>query len=209
MINLYKKSEEPETSEDLGKALVHLIEENLDVKRWNFQLSFSDFSKMSGQKVIYDSSYCRVSFSFSRQRLPEYDELHIEYGRLHAPNEGAFMDWQGQKCHSWHRVLVPLRFLDGLSPQEAVEQVKIYNQLPVGVKDFNASDIGTKLQAEYHPKYVIVLQSAVWNYYGQRLFDLFDLRRPDLWEEYRKYLKEYYKLLGMKASYGPPYENVC
>ena len=60
MINLYEKSEEPEKSKDLGKALIQLIEENLDIKRWNFHLSFSDFSKMSAQKAIYDLPYCRV-----------------------------------------------------------------------------------------------------------------------------------------------------
>ena len=87
--------------------------------------------------------------------------------------------------------------------------MKLYNHLPIGIRNFNASDIGIKLQAEYHPKYVVVLQSAVWKHYGQKLFDLFDLRHPDLWEEYRKFLEEYYKLLGMTASYGPPYENVC
>ena len=209
MINLYKKSEKPETSEDLGRALVKLIEDNLDIKRWNFKLSFTEFNKMSVQKVIYNSPFCRVSFSFSRQRAPEHDELNVYYGRLHAPNDGAFMDWQGQKCHSWHRLITPLRFLDGLSPQEASKQAKIYNQPPVGIKNFSTSKLGIKLKTEYHPKYVVVLQSAIWNHYGQKLFNLFDLQHPELWEKYRKYLKEYYELLGMESSYGPPYENVC
>ena len=208
MINLYEKSEIPETSEDLGKAVVQLIEDNLDIGKWNFKLSFRDFSRRSYQKVIYDSTYCRVNISFSRQRLPKYDELSVYYGRLHAPNEAAIMKWQGQECHCWHRRVDPLRFLDGLSPQEAFQQEKMH-KLPDVVKEFYNSDEGMKLREKYTPKYTIVLESLIWRYYGQRLFDLFDLNQPVLWRKYQEFLKEYYQLRNMKASYGPPYENVC
>jgi hypothetical protein len=209
MIDLYKKSGKTETGEELGNAIVQMIEDNLDLERWNFKLSFRDFSKMSYQKVIYDSPYCRFNFSFSRQRLPKYDELSIFYGRLHAPNDKAFMVWQDQECHCWHGMLNHLKFLDELSPQEVVEQEKSHKYLPKVVEKFFHSAVGVKLREEYPPKYVIVLESIVWQRYGKKLFELFDLRRPDLWEGYKHFLSEYYRLLNIKSSYGPPYENVC
>jgi hypothetical protein len=38
------------------------------------------------------------------------------------------------------------------------------------------------------------LHHNIWKYYGRRLFELFDLRQPDLWNRYVKYLMEYYRL---------------
>ena len=58
-----------ETSEEVGKALLGLIKENLDLERWDFQLSFTKFQKTSNIKIIYDSKWCRIKFMFSRQRF--------------------------------------------------------------------------------------------------------------------------------------------
>jgi hypothetical protein len=206
---LAKDTNTIENSEDVGRAVVSMVENNLDVKHWNFNLTFTKFVKMNSIKIVYRSNECQIKFLFSRQCLPQYDELTILYGRLHAPNEDPFMMWEGQECNCWHNVLDPLRFLDGLTPHEAMEQVKVLKQLPVVVRGFRESDIGKKLLAEYPPKSAIALQSVLWKHYGQRLFDLFDLRKPDLWQGYQKFLREYYELLGEKSSYGPPYENVC
>ena len=209
MVDLQKKSGEGETSQGLGNAIVSLVEGHLDLNKWNFRLSYRDFSKQSYQKVIYDSPCCRLSISFSRQRTPKYDELSISYGRLHAPNETALMTWQDQECRCWHSSLNHLYFLDGLSPKEIIEKDNAHNYLPDVVEKFGNSDIGKKLREEYLPKYNIVLEATIWGYYKQRLFDLFDLRHPELWDEYRQFLKEYYGLLGMKSGYGPPYKDVC
>jgi hypothetical protein len=206
---LFKDSHIIENTEDVGHAVVNMIEDNLDIKKWGFNLTFTKFAKLNNIKIVYRSDWCQVKFMFSRQRLPQYDELTILYGRLHAPNEEPFMVWEGEECNCWHHFLDPLRFLDGLTPHDAMEQVKVLKQLPKVVKDFRESDLGKKLLAEYPPKSAIILQSVLWKHYGQRLFELFDLRKPDLWQEYRIFLREYYSLLGEKSVYGPPYENVC
>lgn len=199
----------PEHAEEVSNALIELIEANLDVKRFNFYLSFTKFANLTNIEVIYDSEWCRISFMFSREIFPERDELTIQYGRLHAPNEKPFMIWQGEECNCWHRILAPLRFLDGLSPVEAVQQVMVQKELPPVVENFRQTKHGKKLLSEYPPKYGIALHSVLWEHYGQRLFELFDLRRPDLWEEYRQFIREYHRLLGTKTNYGPPEENIC
>ena len=195
--------------EKLGSALLQLIEENLDIKRWGFHSSFTDFAKVSSLVANYDCEWCRISFTFSRQPFAREDELLIEYGRLHALSKKAYLEWAGEKCRCWHNIAEPLRFLDGLSPMDAIQQAKIQKQSPYVIESFRHSEIGQKLFDEYPPKASIILQSVIWDHYKQRLFDLFDLRQPDLWQKYRNFMKEYYRLLGMKASFGPPYENVC
>lgn len=209
MINLTEKNKQNETSEELGKSIKMLIEDTLDFERWDFKLSYSDFSKMSNQEIIYDSPSCRISFTFYRERLPIYDELRIYYGRLHATNDGTFMEWQGKKCHCWHNFIKPLMFLDGLSPQIATKHDKMGKHAPKVVDEFSSSDIGIKLIKEYPPKYALALEKVIWKNYGQRLFDLFDLRKPELWDQYKRFLQEYYQITGEKSLYGPPYENVC
>ena len=199
----------PERGEEVGNDLLHLIEENLDLKRWNFRATFTKFMKTSNIKIIYDSEWCRVKFMFSRQRFPDTDELSIEYGRLHAPNEEPFMVWNGEECRCWHQIWHPLYFLDGLSPSEFVHIADELSQLPLVAENFRQSELGNNLRQEYLPKYGIVLNSVLWKHYGQKLFDLFDLRKPKLWDEYRQFLKGYYRLLNRKTIYGPPRENVC
>ena len=209
-MKLYPRdSNKPESAEDVGEAFLQLIEENLPVERWNFHLTFTKFIKPSNIKVIYDSEWCRVKFMFSRMHFPETDKLLIDYGRLHAPDEEMFMVWYGERCRCWHNILDPLRFLDSQTATTAHEQAAADEKLPPVVRDFRKSKLGKKLLTEYPPKSAIVLQATLWEHYGERLFELFDLRRPDLWEEYRRFLKEYYSLLGLKSGYGPPLENVC
>ena len=209
-MDLYpRNSNKPEGIEDVRDALIKLIEENLEIERWNFRLAFTKFIKPKGIKLIYDSEWCRVKFMFSRMHFPETDKLLIDYGRLHAPDEELFMTWGGEGCRCWHNILDPLRFLDDLTPADAFKQAKQDKQLPLIVRDFRASKLGKKLLNEYPPKATIVMQSRLWQHYGESLFELFDLRRPDLWEEYRQFLKEYYGLLGLKSDYGLPYEYVC
>jgi hypothetical protein len=210
IMELYPKGyNKNESGEEIGTALLHLIEKSLDIKRWKFRLTFTKFIKTSHIKVIYDSEWCRVKFIFSRMRYPDSDELTIDYARLHAPNEEPFMVWNGEECRCWHNIWQPLYFLDGLSPSEAVHKADIQNQLPLVAENFWHSKRGKDLREEYIPKYGIVLQSVLWEHYEQRLFELFDLRQSKLWNQYKHFLEEYYKLLDRKAIYGPPYENVC
>ena len=207
-MDLYPRdANRPERGEDVGNALRKLIEENLDIERWNFHVSFTKFIKPRNIKVIYDSEWCRIKFMFSRMHFPETDKIMIEYGRLHAPDEESFITWMGEACRCWHTILDPLRFLDGLTPAEACEQVMKDKELPSAVKNFRLSQRGEELLKEYPPKSVIVLHSTLWKTYEKKLFELFDMRRPGLWEEYRHFLKEYSGLLGVKS--GLPPENVC
>lgn len=204
-----KNSKKTESGEEVGQALLQLIEENLNTQGLHLHITFKNFVKTNNITIIYDSDFFRISFMFSRQKTPAFDELSIEYGRLHAPNDEPFMIWNEKECRCWHNIIDPLRFLDGLSPLEAFQQSKIDKQLPAIARKFRQSEQGKKLLEEYPPKAAIALQSIIWKHYNQRLFNLFDLRKPKLWEEYRNFLKEYYRLLGIQASYGPPYENVC
>jgi hypothetical protein len=209
-MKLYPRdSNKPESAEEVGKAVLKLIEKNLEIKRWNFELTFTKFIKPSNIKIIYDSEWCRVKFMFSRMHYPETDKLLIDYGRLHAPNEEPFMVWNDERCRCWHNILDPLRFLDSKSATTINGKTTSNKLLPILVRDFRNSKLGKKLLNEYPPKSTIVLQATLWEHYGEELFGLFDLRQPEMWEEYRHFLKDYYSLLGLKSSYGPPLENVC
>ena len=196
-------------AKQLGEALLQAIEGTLDMKPWGFVCNYKNFNETSSLVTIYDSQWCRLSFRFSRQQFSHHDELSVEYGRLHAPNEKAYLVWESEECHCWHNIIEPLLFLDGLTPLQAMEQSKIQRKSPPIVESFRQSEVGQKLYKEYAPQAVLAMHGRIWEHYGQRLFELFDLQRPDLWEKYRAFVREYYRLIGMESSWGPPYENVC
>jgi hypothetical protein len=104
---------------------------------------------------------------------------------------------------------LPLRFLDHLTPAQAYKQAVMDSRLPPAIREFRGSNYWKKLQREYPPKATIVMHSILWEHYQNRLFELFDLRRPELWEEYREFLTEYYALLGLESDYGVPFDYVC
>jgi hypothetical protein len=198
-----------EDSEELGNILMKSIEEHLDMKRWGFHVSHKSFKHPTDLRVIYDSLSCRVSFFFSRERFSTHDEFWITYGRLHAPNSGQYMEWQGEQCHCWHHIDEPLFFLDGLSPSNIMDRVKMTEHHPTVIDEFKESAMGKTLLEQYYPYYLLVQHSVIWQQYGQRLFDLFDFRRPDQWQQYQQFLKELYNTAGRKPRYSPPKDKVC
>jgi len=161
-------------------------------------------------EVIYDSEWCRVQFSLSGGDMPGTYELPVRYGRLHAPDNEAVLIWNGEKCLCWHNVNDALRFLDGLSPQEAVDQ--LHKQPPPVVEQFRQSELGKKLHYAHLPEWIIREEAAIWEFYGQRLFDLFDLRQTGIvggvHSFYQGVLQDSRYQAGPGSPYPPRYK-VC
>lgn len=178
-----------------GEAFRAFLEDNLDLARWGFRLSHMAYDKKGGfTKVVYDSERCRVRFSLSNiGRGPEEDELHAMYGRLHALNENVVMVWGDEKCWCWHySIPEPVLFLEGLSPREVVAHREREGDFPypLPLAAQYESEQDRQLRNEYPPASVVWREALIWQTYGDRLFDLFDLRRPDLWEDYREFVRE-------------------
>jgi hypothetical protein len=204
-------SQEAEAQKALqhGQEFMELIKTYIDFPRWGFEVSLTDYSRWGNPIVIFNSEYCRVSFRFAKQRLRIHDEMIIRYGRRHAPDHAVSISWQGEEYLCWHHYRWrPIEFLDGLTPQEAVDQ----EEWPPVAQAFRDSDEGKQLVEDYWPKLSLQLQTILWEHYGERLFELFDLRRPDLWEEYRKFVEDYYKIMNYKPLKGdpfPPFQKIC
>ena len=46
--------------------------------------------------------------------------------------------------------------------------------------------------------------------YGQRLFELYDLRQPDLWGQYISFMKEFHRIKKSKSYFSyPAQDKVC
>lgn len=130
----------------------------------------------------------------------------MSYGRLHATNDGAHILWRGEKCRTWHQVYDVLRYMDGLSSQEATYQMRIKNELPKVAQSYREKIFNGHGE---DGEWVLRLHVEIWSLYVKRLFELFDLRHPDLWEKYRQFLKEVYDLKGCSPNIIPPLDNVC
>jgi hypothetical protein len=153
-------------------------------------------------KLIYDSEWCRISLIWGGWDSGG-NSIHIRYGRLHAPNEKVSMNWNGEECRCWHDFDYALHFLDGRTPIDAVELNRSH---PI-TKPFYEDELRQKFSNQ--PEWLAQMHVAIWKKYGKQFFELFDLRRPDLWEKYRQFLKEVYDIKGRSPRIKPPLDKVC
>jgi hypothetical protein len=184
--------------EDPCREMDRLAQTFLDLKRWNFQETFR-----VSPRIIYNSEWCRVKFVWAGWEMPGGYSMSIYYGRLHAPSDDAYMLSNGMKCYCWHSIGHVLHFLDGRRPDYAAKMDYSHDL----TNQFRQSELGESIR--YQPEWLIRMHSVVWKHYGQHLFELFDLRRPDLWEQYRKFIKEMYAIQGLIAHIDPPQDQIC
>jgi hypothetical protein len=155
-------------------------------------------------ELIFDSAWCRISLTWGGWDQAGGNSMHIHYGRLHAPNQEVTMQWQGEECYCWHELDYVLHFLDGRSPAEAAKL-----DISHSITDFYYK---TEITQKFHrrqPEWMAEMHVTIWEQYGQRLFDLFDLRRPEIWQRYRRFLEEVYDIQGRDSDIEPPMDKVC
>jgi hypothetical protein len=162
------------------------------------------YRSVKPENIIYDSEWCRLNILWGGWDYINGNSIHIRYGRLHAVNDKTTMLWNGEECYCWHRIEHALHFLDGRTPTETA---KLNYSHPI-IKSFYQEEILRKFNHK-QPEWIAQIHVAIWQHYGQKLFDLFDLTRPDLWQQYRQFLKEVYDLDGRYPDVKPPEDNVC
>jgi hypothetical protein len=123
---------------------------------------------------------------------------------LHASNSEAVIFRNNEKCHCWHRVEYGPHFLDRRAPAD-VAKLKFSHPItgPFYEEDFRQNFYRRQ------PEWLLQMHATIWQHYGKRLFELFDFRRPDLWEEYRNFLKEVYDIAGRSPAIKPSLDKVC
>ncbi len=197
------------TDDSRLQSLIKLVERILPFGKWNFQQTYSYAAVESPTFVIYDSEWCRVRLSIGGGDRFGGPEMTISYGRSHAPNNEFIMIWNGEECHCWHPVSYALDYLDGSPPCEAIERLRLKDTWSQIQEEFRQSELGRSLKNN-HPEFTTRMHASIWEHYGQRLFELFDLRRPELWDEYTRFVVEYRRLQGHKPLSGyPSFDKIC
>ncbi len=185
---------------------IKTIEDCFNLKRWDFQMIYSGSVPNTHPTIVYESEICRVRFIWEvrNDERVRTETTRILYGRLHAPIFQEVMEWNGEKCYCWHDVDEALKFLDGLTPQEARKDTKS----PIFMWSFyQANKNRVWRQAEFEAR----KHAVVWEHYGKRLFDIFDLNHPDLWQQYVDFVKEYHSIgLMWPGNFEyPPLYKIC
>ena len=180
--------------------LLRLTQENSNLHEWGFKESFRS---VTAKRLIYDSEWCRIKLVWGGWDYGSGNSISIYYGRLHAPDENVTMIWNGEECHAWHGVELAVHFLDGRLPTEIT---KSYS--PPILKKFYKEEISQQFHRR-QPEWLILMHKEVWNHYGKGFFELFDLRRSDLWLKYREFLKELHDIKGRPSFIQPSLDKVC
>ena len=183
------------------EEMIRVAQNFLDLDLWRFKESYR--SAKSGN-LIYDSEWCRVNLVWGGWDYGVGNSISIYYGRLHSPNEEITMIWNGEECRCWHDFDYVLHFLDGQAPADAA---KLNSSHPI-TDPFYEDKFRQKFSRR-QPEWLSEIHTAIWQHYGRRFFELFDLRQPDLWEGYRQFLKEIYDIKGRRPYIKPPLDKVC
>jgi hypothetical protein len=186
---------------DSVKEMSRIANSVLELKVWKFEESYRSSQPAN---LIYDSQWCRVKLIWGGWDYASGNSISIHYGRLHAPNDKSTTIWNGEECHCWHDFDLALHFLDGQTPVNAAKL-----QYSHAITDpFFEEEFRNKYPRR-QPEWLAEMHVKIWHHYDKRFFELFDLRRPDLWDEYRQFLKEVYDIKGRRPYIKPPLDKVC
>lgn len=188
---------------ELQEAL-SILAKHLNFADWGFQQSYIEPGKYP--TIIYDSEWCRVKFSFegSGDQHDHGTYLNISYGRLHAPSQASSMLVNKEEHWCWQADNLFLNFLDGLSPEESIKQ----KYTPRVYAQYKESDLAAELSNLSPAERATGMVAYIWKEYGQKLFEIFDLRHPDLWEDFKTFVNEMY-VIEQPNTYGlPPYNQI-
>ena len=214
-MNRYKTRQE--YFEDVIKnefpSILQLVKRNMDFELFGFrQILLGTFNNFL-PGAIWDSDLCRVRLLWHPPdpRDSDYKKITFLYGRLHAPDDEKVMLWEGEKCYCWHDINLALHFLDGLSPGDVTgisstpKIMKKYyqpnTQEELNLKHISNVDIQLELITRMH--------AEIWSQYGEKLFNLFDSRRSEAWEQYRLFIKTFYNISPEVIKSSPPRHCVC
>src|SRR5688572_18674272 len=98
--------------------MTRVAHSSFDLNLWGFKESFR---ATKPGKLIYNSEWCRLSLIWGGWDYSGGNNMHIRYGRLHAPDEGTTMILNDEECYCWHRFELALHFLDEQTPQYAAK----------------------------------------------------------------------------------------
>lgn len=194
-------SNDDERNVDPIQEMNYLAQSFLKLDAWDFKESHRS---VKNGVLIYDSEWCRLSITWGGWDPLGGNSISIHYGRLHAPNESANMNWNGEECYAWHEFENALHFLDGRSP---IDAAKMNYSTPL-ISKYYEEEYNQKFHRR-QPEWLMKMHMEVWKHYGIKLFKLFDLRQPDLWEQYRRFLKEFYDIKGRIPFIKPSMDKVC
>jgi hypothetical protein len=176
-------------------------EKILSLQSWGFK---ETFRSKTLEKLIYDSELCRISLIWGGWDYGGGNSMHILYGRLHAPNDSMTMEWNGHRCTCWHDIDHPLNFLDGRQPADVVKR---YYSHPI--TDPFYEETYRQQYRRQQPEWLAQMHLSIWQHYGNRFFELFDVRQTDLWQQYQSFIRTFYEIRGERPGDDPSQAEVC
>ena len=194
---------------EICRNIAHLAKTNLDLERWGFR----EIARLNRQgdleipSVIYGSDLCKIRISFSEWHPPHQTEkytIDIYYGRLSAPDDKRTILFNNEECYCWHEIVKVLHFLDVSTSEFTAKNLFTHEQ----IKKFREI-VSSKSLTNGLPEWEIRKHLYIWERYAPRLFEVFDSQRPELWKQYRKFLKAVYDIKGRNPNIKPPLDQVC
>ena len=172
------------------------IERYIDFRHWGFRLGYAGARPTADVILVYQSPLCRVRIGYARGRDAAREarlgqgveeEAFYEYGRLHAPDSEDTLTIDGKKSVAWHYPPLLLNYLEYRDGRASLDEVAAAPQLPLA-KDKIRQEAQARGPSTW-PETWAARIAVTWDLYGEHLFEVLDVRRPELWEGYRTFRK--------------------
>ncbi len=184
-------------------ALINAVSQYLDFKKWGFSYKIYHATNKQPPRIIFQSTLCKIKVHTFRDIRESTPEVIFSYGRTHAPHDKGSIIWNNEKCRCWHSVNNALNFLDCTTPQEVSENSNTHKL----IRDFY---VANKNKGWTTADFVVQAHAIIWDNYGENLFTLFDLRRPDLWQKYSLYCNQINDMWNKRLGYTAiPHFKLC
>ena len=174
-------------------ALAELIHMFLPVEEWGFSMI-----NKSDWELFYQSKRgVLLSAELDTEQYRYVGVVIFRLARPGAPLHDIYRMENGKKCLCWTSLGMPLYlFLDGYTPAEAVQAIRQPIELKKAPVEqaFAQTTLAQELWKS-EPAYSVAEMNFVWEWYGDRLFRLFDPSNSTEWHAYRQFLYEFEKLI--------------
>jgi hypothetical protein len=186
-----------------AKYIVELADAILPLRKYGFAESFIS---SNNDIVVFTSDKCKIKFIWGGWDYLAGYTLNVYYGRLIAENEKYKMVIDGKEYRCWHLVAPILHFLDNSNPGEVANRIQLH-----WIKEkFIQSDIAKSFSGKkQQPEWLLHMHNMIWESYGSRIEELFDMYNTASWNEYKKFLTKVYDISGRTPEFIPPEDQIC
>ena len=171
-----------------------LLERFIPFPKWGF--SFVRKGENVPINLLYKSLNINLEISSDFEMYEGLGSINFYYSRIEASDNVHLSNKREKMCKS-QIVSHPKRspyfhlFLENIPPEATIDKPEL--PVVIAFEKMRSSHRQLKELRDFEPAYFAALEAFCWEYYGDRIFRLFNPKNQSEREEFAQYVYKYYK----------------